>query len=407
MLYESELRFLCDTLKKCRVGVSFLNPTDTIDSIADEKFKLIFGDSPYKGKPVQEELSGVRPYTIYKIYDAYGVCYMALALPQLEKETILLIGPYLHDNIDSSVVLEIGERYAVPPQKQKLLEVYFAGLPVLKESSHIFSMLETFCERIWGGSFTIEDVNRQMEAGAPMFVKHGDDEIEEVLVNMKIMEERYAAENELMRAVSLGQEHRVNVIFESFAESNPFEKRLADPLRNLKNYGIITNTLLRKAAESGGVHPLYLDEISSSFAAKIEQMSNPVAMQELMADMFRSYCRLVRKHSMKKYSLAVQKTIALIDSDLSANLSLSSLASVQNISSGYLSTVFRRETGKTVTEYIIGERMKLAMHMLSTTRLQIQTVAVHCGIMDVQYFSKVFKKHTGKTPKEYRESIMG
>ena len=165
------------------------------------------------------------------------------------------------------------------------------------------------------------------------------------------------------------------------------------------------NTLLRKAAESGGVHPLYLDEISSFFAIKIEQVSSSAAVQELMTEMYRSYCRLVRKHSMKNYSTPVRRAIATIHADLSGKLSLHVLAEKQGLSSGYLSTVFKKETGKTVTDYILSERMQLAMHLLSTTKLQIQTVALHCGVVDVQYFSKLFKKYAGMTPKEYRESV--
>ena len=41
--------------------------------------------------------------------------------------------------------------------------------------------------------------------------------------------------------------------------------------------------------------------------------------------------------------------------------------------------------------------------LLDTTHLQVQTVAAHCGIMDLQYFLKLFKKRVGKTPREYRE----
>ena len=165
------------------------------------------------------------------------------------------------------------------------------------------------------------------------------------------------------------------------------------------------NTLLRKAAEKGGVHPIYLDKISSEFAVKIEQSSSLAESYPLMKDMFRSYCRLVRKHSMKKYMPIVQKTILIIDTDLSADLSLSALAEQQNVSLGYLSTVFKKDTGKTISEYIREKRIQHAIYLLSTTHLQVQTVALHCGIMDVQYFSKIFKKETGKTPKEYRESI--
>ena len=164
------------------------------------------------------------------------------------------------------------------------------------------------------------------------------------------------------------------------------------------------NTLLRKAAERGGVHPVYLDRVSSEFAAKIEQMSLLSEFSSFMREMFISYCRLVRKHSIKRYSPVVQKTVLLIDSDLSAPLTLSALAAAQGLSEGYLATVFKKETEKTVSEYVREKRMKHAAHLLTTTRLQIQTVALHCGIMDVQYFSKLFKKHTGKTPKEYRET---
>ena len=164
------------------------------------------------------------------------------------------------------------------------------------------------------------------------------------------------------------------------------------------------NTLLRKAAENGGVHPVYLDRISSNFARQIEEISVLSAFPTLMHEMFRSYCRLVRKHSTRRYSPAVQKTILLIDSDLSAPLTLSTLAAAQELSEGYLAKIFKKETEKTVSEYVREKRMKHAAHLLTTTRLQIQTIALHCGIMDVHYFSKQFKKHTGKTPKEYRET---
>ena len=46
--------------------------------------------------------------------------------------------------------------------------------------------------------------------------------------------------------------------------------------------------------------------------------------------------------------------------------------------------------------------MNYAEYLLSSTSLQIQTVALHCGILDVHYFTKLFKKHTGKTPTEFR-----
>ena len=249
------------------------------------------------------------------------------------------------------------------------------------------------------------DVNREHQI--PVSLLHEApriDSFDDHLVNMKVLEQRYEFENEMIQAVSLGQIHKEKQLLSAF-EAMPFEMRSSSPLRNAKNYSIIMNTLLRKAAESGGVHPVYLDRVSSDFAHKIEDLSVLSACPTLMREMFVVYCRLVRKHSIRKYSPTVQKAVLLIDSDLSAPLSLANIAAAQGVSEGYLATVFKRETGKTVSEYVREKRMKHAAHLLTTTRLQVQTIALHCGIMDVQYFSKLFKRHTGKTPKEYREIV--
>ena len=194
-------------------------------------------------------------------------------------------------------------------------------------------------------------------------------------------------------------------MFSAAFNDQMFEHRLQDSVRNAKNYCIIMNTLLRKAAETGGVHPIYIDRVSSDFAAKIERAAVVKEIYELMREMFSSYCRLVHKHSTQKYSAVVKSAVLMIDSDISAEISLRTLAEKLGITSGYLATVFKRETGKTVSEYIRDRRISHAVHLLRTTSLQIQTVAMHCGIMDVQYFSKLFKKQIGKTPKEYRDTI--
>lgn len=123
-----------------------------------------------------------------------------------------------------------------------------------------------------------------------------------------------------------------------------------------------------------------------------------------MMEMFRTYCRLVRNHRLSGYSLTVQKIILSIDADLSENLSAGTLAKKHGISLGYLSTVFKKETGQTVSEYIRGRRMEYARHLLTSTNMQIQTVAFSSGAVDVQYFSKLFKRHFGQTPSEYKLS---
>ena len=225
-------------------------------------------------------------------------------------------------------------------------------------------------------------------------------------MSMRALERRYAFENEMIRAVEQGQLHIEKQLMKAFS-AGAFEKRVADPLRNAKNYGIIMNTLLRKAAERGGVHPLHIDRTSSEFAKRIEEMASLDAMSELMREMFRSYCKLVQDNSTAGLPEVVKATMLEVNADLSADISPHELAKRQGVSPDYLSTIFKHATGQTLSDYIRKRRMEHAAHLLGSTNLQIQTVALHCGIMDVQYFSKLFKRQIGMTPSDYRTARRG
>ena len=403
---SNELWLLRETFRKSRVRTWVESP-DTLETLlADFGIETALGTVSGRLELPRRFPRTFASRTVYKVTDAFGFSYIGLRLPFEKPANILCIGPYLAAPPSSEQLLEVGEANRVPPKQQRYLEEYYFGTPVLAEGDRLFMMLDAFCEQIWQSpSFSIIDRNRESRFPAsPINDGTQSDSFKETLVNVKTMEKRYSFENELMQAVSLGQIHKEKQLLAAFSQ-NAFEKRVSDPLRNAKNYGIIMNTLLRKAAEKGGVHPVYLDRVSSKIAMQIEQLSSLSENTDLMCSIFRTYCRLVRNHSLKQFSQVVQKTILLIDSDLSANLSLNALANHQNISPGYLSAIFKKDTGRTVSEYIREKRIKHAAHLLATTNLQIQTIALHCGIMDVQYFSKTFKKLTGKTPKEYRESI--
>ncbi len=341
----------------------------------------------------------------YHLTDSHGFCYVYFALGEGQA---MLIGPYLRNAMNDQLLLELGECLGISPEGQQRLAQYVSAIPILERENALFLLLDSFCEQLWHSpSFLIVDVNQPAkQPPSPIHQPLHTDRFDDVLLNMKAMEQRYAFENELIRAVSLGQLHVESQLFSTVSDQQ-FERRVPDALRNNKNYCIIMNTLLRKAAESGGVHPLYIDRVSSDFARRIELMANLSENTQLMQEMFRGYCLLVQQHSLRSYSKVVQTAILLIDSDLSADLSLHSLAKHQSISPGYLSTVFKQETGQTVTAFIRQKRMKHARHLLTSTNLQIQTVALHCGILDVHYFTKLFKKETGMTPGQYREKLHG
>lgn len=405
MFYGSELHFMCDVFNKSRVHVTFTYPNAPLSKVLDKNLLSILESDEITNKSLSEFIGNLEPNILYKNTDSFKICYIYFLLPTTTQQTIVFIGPIIHNPLSTSEFLKICEKSNIPPKNLKIFKEYYSAIPIISESSHLLIMLDAFCEKIWGvNNYTLHDIEQERVLPVSPINQETSIELNQTLTNIKLMEQRYNFENKLIDAVQHGQTHKADLLVSGLSDVS-FEKRTQDSLRNLKNYCIIMNTLFRKAAENGGVIPIYLDKVSSSFAIQIEQITNIPDIIALMKEIFRSYCRLVRKHTMKNYSPIVQKTITFIESDLSANLTLNSLASTHNVSGGYLSTIFKKETGKNLTEYIRDKRMKHAEHLLSSTHLQVQTVALHCGIMDVQYFSKLFKKHTGKTPKEYRESI--
>lgn len=400
MFQENEFDFFSETLQKCGLSVTLLSPFDTILNAVDKKDLPFFEKLFSREITLENMLGSLKPNTLYKFKDSFSLLYDAFLLPKSTGRRVAIIGPFLQEKLTETRILELCELNSFEPRYQKMVNEFCSTLPVLSPYSPIYVFLDSFCERMWGGKYTIVDIVSDASFEHSPLSEVSGRELDEIFLDTKTMERRYAFENEILEAVTMGSETKLNKLFTAFNEAL-FEKRVADPVRNAKNYSIIMNTLLRKAAERGGVHPIYIDKLSSEFANKIELFASVEQGNELMTEMFKSYCRLVRKQS-APYSPLVKSAVIVIDSDPSAELSLSTLANHLNVSGVYLSTIFHRETGKTVTEYINDRRISYAKHLLKTTALQIQTVSLHCGIMDVHYFSKLFKKKVGKTPSQFR-----
>lgn len=83
---------------------------------------------------------------------------------------------------------------------------------------------------------------------------------------------------------------------------------------------------------------------------------------------------------------------------------LSELAALFYVNSSYLSHIFKKKTGKTISAYIEDLRIQNACALLRTTDISISDVATTVGYSDPNYFAKRFRKKTGTSPASYRKS---
>ena len=79
------------------------------------------------------------------------------------------------------------------------------------------------------------------------------------------------------------------------------------------------------------------------------------------------------------------------------------LAALTYVNKSYLGTIFKKETGSTIPQYINEVRVEKSKLLLLEENLSIVEIASLCGFEGQSYFTKVFREIVGMTPKKYRE----
>lgn len=409
MQNSQNIEFVCKLFCKLHISVNIIEePEKSIPSKIDKGLRaMLFGETDYAKLLFNSPLES-KEKIIYRFFDEYMCHYIFFRIPDKKPSSYFFVGPYLSSLPSEEYFTRKSQQLLLSEEKSNELRSYYRNLPIAEDENLLLSIMDTLGSFLWGGEneFNIEYINYEIpDKRRPAYSAGIFDDNDSTLpsLTLDIISQNYQNEKKLMEAVSKGKLNMVDVALNSILNQG-IEERLSDSLRNRKNYLIILNTLLRKAAEYGEVHPYHIHRLSSSFAKKIEELYSLESSLELQKEMIRKYCMLVKEHSLKKYSNLIGRVITLISYDLTADLSLKHIAEVMNVNASYLSASFKKECGKTLTAYVNSKRMEMASFILSHSNKQIQTVAEECGILDMNYFIKLFKKQFGLTPTQYRNN---
>lgn len=87
-------------------------------------------------------------------------------------------------------------------------------------------------------------------------------------------------------------------------------------------------------------------------------------------------------------------------------LSVKEISEQVFLSTSYVCTFFKNETGQTLNQYLTEYRMEKAKQLLADPRYKISDISSKVGYSDGNYFGKSFKKMVGLSPSEYREKML-
>ncbi|RKN86069.1 AraC family transcriptional regulator [Paenibacillus ginsengarvi] len=98
----------------------------------------------------------------------------------------------------------------------------------------------------------------------------------------------------------------------------------------------------------------------------------------------------------------IVRVLEWIDEHHGEPFQLETLAKAVHLSPKYLSNLFRKTTGKTITDFLTIRRLKSASQLLQTTTLTVQEVSERAGYTNCSHFCHTFRKYVGMTPGEFR-----
>lgn len=346
------------------------------------------------------------PMVLYHITDFIRFNFNLFLYRNGDQEELLIAGPYLLHQPDQQFCEEVLQDNGLTVSLVMPFLEYCQALPIVSNSTMLLAS-RTAMKVITGSEEEAPYRHYQPQAihqgEVSNISTYGAEE-----ATMELLEQRYRFEKLMLQEVAQGNPETALSYYRQFRMASRSIVRTEDPVRTSKNLSFSLNTMLRKSAETAGIHPVYLDVISSNFAMLIENSNKLEELEEFKFQMISTYCRFVQKYRLDEYSPLVRKAVTYIRVHLSDQLSLRQIASGIKVSPSYLSRIFNQEAKESISSFITRARVEKAAELLSFSRMPIQNVAAYVGFSDLNYFSRCFKKWMGKTPSEYRaESTIG
>ena len=329
--------------------------------------------------------------------DNLNLSYLGVCLweEKIYKGTIIA-GPFLCDIPDDSFISTIIENNRLSLGHRQMLNHYYKALNIF--SLGAYKNIGNMMVNLTINPFIYADILTPKNESFIISTKE-----ENELVKKKLYSEiefNYNVQKELMNAVEKGSKEEA-IKFFNLLRFNPSSRVPTNPLRASKNLAYSLSSLLRTAANNGGVSPVYLHNISDMFAVLIEKVSSTSELEILITKMVTDHCDLVKNHSTIGYSRNIRKAIEYIILNFDCALSLNIVAEKINLNPSYLSREFKKETGLTITEYINNRRVEEAKFLIEQNINSITEIALMVGFANHNYFCTVFKQITALTPTEY------
>lgn len=182
-----------------------------------------------------------------------------------------------------------------------------------------------------------------------------------------------------------------------------FGKLSEDGLRNLRYHLIITIAFAARYCIEGGMEREEAYNLSDLYimAADKAKTTNEINRlhKKVVRDLTERMAGIIKKQA---YSRPISRCLEYVYNHLNQQISISEMAKEIGFSAPYLSKIFHRETGITISGYIMKKRIETAQRMLKYSDYTSSEISCFLAFSSNSHFIQCFRRETGLTPKQYR-----
>lgn len=206
---------------------------------------------------------------------------------------------------------------------------------------------------------------------------------------------------DLINQIKMGDETQAGKTIQAILGKENQKKPLSG-MNILMNYIATATALLQELSEiNDGSSAIWNDGIKL-----FQTLNNMASTEEMVQNLYQFSARIrnemkqIQKNSGQQIIEKVKQYVE--DHYGNPDISLSTVSEYAAVSTGYLSGLFKKETGTNFVKYLTDVRMQRSIDLLMNTDKKTYEIAYETGFANPHYFSVAFKKHTGMSPSEFR-----
>ena len=232
---------------------------------------------------------------------------------------------------------------------------------------------------------------------------HNELEEREISSFHRPMEEEY----EFYSAVRAGDLDAVrrNLDLGFFASSDGMGKLSRNPLTNVKYHFVVTTALITRYCVEGGMELEQAYRLSDFYILKMDACTSKEAIVALHSKMALDF---TKKMFLLKKNAVISKPITLcidyIYDNMHEKITVDILSKYVNLSNGYLSRLFKKELGVSISDYIREKKIENAQNLLKYSNYNLAEISNYLAFSSESHFIHVFEETVGLTPKKYRDA---